>query len=250
MYKLEAAAWDEAVPDPVEKLAEAARRFLSGVDTLDGRYYVWAELPAEDSVPIQALGMSGFRLTETRLIYYLPDPALMQWPERYPVRLADEGDIDHLRRVAVTARNPYDRYHIDAFFGPDVADRYLATYAEESVRGLADFVVIPDPPDGALPGGFFTATSSVPPACPLGGPLPCQLDLGVGRIPLVAVSPERSGWHLRLLVETTRLLAERSADVVHMSTQATNHAVRRNCEKVGYRLGRVTHVLVASSGKA
>ena len=76
--------------------------------------------------------------------------------------------------------------------------------------------------------------------------MPC--GFGVGRIPLVAVSGARPGWHLKLLVATTRLLAARSAQLVCMTTQATNRAVVRNCEKVGFRLGRVTHVLVASKG--
>ncbi len=83
-------------------------------------------------------------------------------------------------------------------------------------------------------------------ACPLGLAHDCDLHLRLGRIPLVAVGPERKGWHLRLLSEATRDLAARGADVVTMTTQAANGAVIRNCERLGYRLGRVTHVLAAA----
>lgn len=65
--------------------------------------------------------------------------------------------------------------------------------------------------------------------------------------PLVAVSTARPGWHFRLLSETTRKLAE-SVKVACMTTQAANGAVIRNCEKLGFRLGRVTHILAASRG--
>ena len=249
MVKLETASWDDDVRQPVEALAASAGRLARELAT-DGRYYLWAELPAEDHVPVQALGLSGFRLVETRLTYFHPEPADVLWPERYPVRVAGPKDVPHLREIAAAARNPYDRYHVDGFFGAEVADRYLATYLEASVAGLADFVVVPDPGDGAPAGGFFTSTLSTPPSCPVGGDPSCGLELGVGRVPLVAVGPGRAGWHLRLLVETTRFLADRGADVVCMTTQATNGAVRRNCEKVGYRLGRVTHVLARSNGRA
>jgi dTDP-4-amino-4,6-dideoxy-D-galactose acyltransferase len=189
-------------------------------------------------------------LVETRLTYFVPDTSAVHWPEHYPVRTAGLSDVPHLRDVAASARNLYDRYHADPFFGVDIADRYLATYAEESVKGLADFIVVPDPDDGAPPGGFFTVTHAEPSGCPFGRNHVCPLDMGVGRIPLVAVSAARPGWHLRLLVETTRMLAGRSVRVACMTTQAANRAVVRNCEKVGYRLGRVTHVLAASHGEA
>ena len=250
MFVIAAAVWDDSVGQPLQALSQAAAALQDELATRYDRYYVWADLPAEEHIPLQALGMQGFRLVESRLTYYLPDALAHAWPERFPVRRAGLDDIAHLRDVAASARNPGDRYHADPFFGPAVADRYLATYVEESVKGLAELVLVPDPGDPEPPGGFFTATLTVPPVCPLGGPQPCDMQVAVGRMPLVAISPERSGWHLRLLAETTRALAERSADVVCMTTQATNKAVIRNCEKLGFRLGRVTHVLAASRGHA
>jgi dTDP-4-amino-4,6-dideoxy-D-galactose acyltransferase len=250
MIRLESAAWDLDVGDPVEELAHVAGSLRAEMKAAHGRYYVFAELPATDCQPLQALGLSGFRLVETRLTYFVPDTSAFDWPEHYPVRKAELGDMPHLRDVAASARNRCDRYHADPFFGDVVADRYLATYAEESVKGLADFIVVPDPGDGAPPGGFFTVKVAEPSRCAFGRNHVCPLDMGVGRIPLVAVGASRSGWHLRLLVETTRMLATRSVRVACMTTQATNRAVVRNCEKVGYRLGSVTHILAASHGQA
>jgi dTDP-4-amino-4,6-dideoxy-D-galactose acyltransferase len=250
MIRLESAAWDTALGDPVEELARVAAGFRAETKAAHGSYYMFAELPATDCEPLQALGLSGFRLVETRLTYFVPDTSAFYWPEHYPVRTAELGDMPHLRDVAASARNRYDRYHADSFFGNTIADRYLATYAEESVKGLADFIVVPDPGDGAPPGGFFTVKIEEPSRCPFGRDHVCPLDMGVGRIPLVAVGAARSGWHLRLLVETTRMLATRSVRVACMTTQATNRAVVRNCEKVGYGLGRVTHILAASHGEA
>jgi dTDP-4-amino-4,6-dideoxy-D-galactose acyltransferase len=61
-------------------------------------------------------------------------------------------------------------------------------------------------------------------------------------MPLVAVSERRHGWHLRLLTEMAYLFRERGVRVAAMTTQATNRAVIRNCEKAGFRFGRLTHV--------
>ena len=250
VIRLDSAAWDSGLADPIEELARVAAGFRAETNAAHGSYYMFAELPATDSEPLQALGLSGFRLVETRLTYFVPDTSAFCWPEHYPVRTAELSDMPHLRDVAASARNRYDRYHADPFFGDAIADRYLATYAEESVKGLADLIVVPDPGDGAPPGGFFTVKIEEPSSCPFGRDHVCPIDMGVGRIPLVAVTPARSGWHLRLLVETTRILATRSVRVASMTTQATNRAVVRNCEKVGYRLGSVTHILAASHGEA
>ncbi len=74
--------------------------------------------------------------------------------------------------------------------------------------------------------------------------------MAVGRIPLVAVRPERQGWHGRLLSEMSLLFRERGMEVVCMTTQATNRAVIRNCEKLGYRFGRLTHLFAWSQALA
>jgi dTDP-4-amino-4,6-dideoxy-D-galactose acyltransferase len=250
VIRLEQAAWEPSMVDADARLASVLRDLLKAARESHAQHYVFAELPASDLVLLRALGEAGFRLVETRLTYFLADASAFTWPERYPVRLAHDGDAPSLGRVASESRNPFDRYHADPFFGDHIADRYLATYAEACVTGLADFVLVPDPHDGAAPGAFFAVTCTAPPRCPFGWDHRCPIQIGVGRILLVAVGPTRTGWHLRLLVETTRLLAEQAVQVVSMTTQATNGAVIRNCEKLGFRLGRVTHVLANGWGRA
>lgn len=249
MVRFEAATWDDGVADPAAELARSAGGFLAELDAREGRHYVFAELPTEDLAPLQALGMAGFRLIETRLGWFTTDVRRAILRDRFPVRPATNVDIPHLREVAATARNPYDRYHADPFFGEAVADTYLATYAEASVRELAAAVLVPDPADGDPPGALFTTTISTSPECPVGLDHDCSLGLTVGRIPLVAVGPRRRGWHMRLLSETGHWFAERQVDVACMTSQAANRAVTHNCEKLGYRLGRVTHVLSRGRGE-
>lgn len=226
----------------IRDLAATLSDMQHEVDREHGPAYVFGEIPAEDIEVLQALGVAGFRLVETRVTYFLDDVANFAWTPRFGVRAATTEDIPDLSAIAREARNAYDRYHADPFFGDEVADDYLATYAEQSAKGFADLVLVPDEGDGRPPGAFFTALITRPPACPLGMNHDCPLDLAVGRIPLVAVGAERHGWHLRLMAEMTHLFRERSVDVAYMGTQLTNRAVIHNSEKLGYRFGRATHV--------
>ena len=210
-----------------------------------GRWYLFGEVPAEDPLTVQAYGLAGFRLVETRATYFR-ELDTFDGLARHRVRRATTADIDNLTATAAGTPNRYDRYHADPFFTTAEADRYLGTYAAESVRGLADFVVVPAEGD-VPPNAFFTARITRPPRCPVGLNHICEIALGVGRIPLVAVGPARTGWHVRLLAETTRLFRDEGLDVAVMTTQVVNRAVVHNCERLGYRLGRVTHVFAASS---
>lgn len=236
--------------DGIRELAATLRAMQDEVAREHGPAYVFGEIPAQDLEVLQALGVAGFRLIETRVTYVLEDVAHFAWTPRFGVRAATTADIPELRRIASEARNAYDRYHADPFFAPAVADDYLATYAEESVKGFADLVLVPDEGDGHPAGAFFTARITSPPTCPLGMDHDCPLGLGIGRIPLVAVGEERRGWHLRLMAEMTHLFRERSIDVAYMGTQLTNRAVIHNSEKLGYRFGRATHVLAMTPPEA
>ena len=64
---------------------------------------------------LQAMGYAGARLIETRLTYFQDDLQKFDWPIRSSVRLATKSDIPALRKVAIDARNPFDRYHADPF---------------------------------------------------------------------------------------------------------------------------------------
>jgi len=245
--RIECCTWDGAATEPTRVLVEALQGLLEDIARSHDRVYVFTDIPAEDTLPIAALGRCGFRLVETRLTYYRTGEGAFAAPPQ-PVRPATLDDIPHLRDVAMRARNPFDRYHADEFFGQAVADRYIATYVEEAVRGLADVVLVPDPDDGAPPGAFFALDLTEPPECPLGEAHECQLGIATARIPLVAVAPERRGWHIRLLTAATRSALDRGVDLVYMTTQATNRAVIRNCERTGYHLGRTSHVLTWTRG--
>jgi dTDP-4-amino-4,6-dideoxy-D-galactose acyltransferase len=232
-FRLEFAEWDEGVADPAATVAQSLKALFADLGRLHGKYYLFSEIPSEDVAMLQAMGYAGAKLIETRLIYFRDDMQQFDWPVRYRVRPATAGDIPALRKVAADARNLFDRYHADPFFPRVTADRYLATFVENSVNGFADEVMVPA--EGAsLPGAFFTADL-----------VPCEespVGLKLGRIVLVAVGEERRGWHLRLMSEMSYKFKECGVHVGYVTTQSTNRAVIRNCEKLGYRYGRCTHV--------
>jgi len=232
-YRLEFAEWDESVTDAAQALAQNLKALTAELSDLQGRYYLFAEIPSEDLTMLQAMGYAGARLIETRLTYFRDDLQQFDWPIRSSVRLATKSDIPALRKVAIDARNPFDRYHADPFFPRPVSDEYLATFIENSVNGFADIVMVPAEGESS-PGGFFTANLT-----------PCKdssVGLSLGRIVLVAVGEDRGGWHLRLMTEMSYHFKKCGVQVGHMTTQSTNRAVIRNCEKLGYRYGRCTHV--------
>jgi dTDP-4-amino-4,6-dideoxy-D-galactose acyltransferase len=202
-----------------------------------GPYYAFSVVPAEDVVLLQALTGSGWRLVETRLNFYCP-VAAATLPAPAPVRLARPDEAAAIGRIAAAARNDYDRFHADPWFGPERADAFLARYAEAAVAGTyADAVLLPDEPglsvDAFLAIGDAPAEAGVP-------------GSGFSRVLLTAVGPQNRGWHFKLVAETVRRAVALSLPYVLMTTQATNKAVFRTCEKLGFRLGSTTHLLACS----
>ena len=181
------------------------------------------------------MGSCGFRLIETRLTYYRDDIDRFECGRRSAVRLATEEDIPSIKRVAMESRNEYDRFHADVFFSASKADEYLGRYAENSVKGFADLVVVPAGVEGE-PEAFLTGVF-----------LPEQAVIGgkVGRMVLSAVGAARRGWYRRLIAEMSHMYREMDVKIVFMSTQSTNRAVIRVWESLGYRFGRATHILAA-----
>ena len=219
-------------------LVEAATVLRQQLADRQGAFYAFGVVPAEDIRLLQALTGAGWRLVETRLTYYHDQLPAFDYP-RYPVRMAEVGEAAHIGRVAAAARNPYDRFHADAWFGEDRADAYLGRYAENTVAaGLAAAVLVPNAPE--LPVDSFLAISDLTgDATALGGRL--------SRVLLTAVGPANRGWHLKLMAETVHRAQALGHEAVLMTTQATNHAVLRTCEKLGFRLGATSHVLVCHS---
>ena len=202
-----------------------------------GAYYAFSVVPAEDIELLQALTAGGWQLIETRLNFYCP-VAEATLPAPASVRLARPEEADHIGRIAATARNQYDRFHADPWFGEVRADALLARYAEAATEGsYADAVLVPDEP--GLPVDSFLAIGDA--AAEAGVP-----GSGSSRVLLTAVGPANRGWHLKLVAETVRRASALSIPQVLMTTQATNGAVFRTCEKLGFRLGGTSHVLACS----
>lgn len=202
-----------------------------------GPYYAFSVVPAEDIALLQALTAGGWRLIETRLNFYCP-VAEATLPAPAPVRPARPEEAAYIGCISATARNIYDRFHADPWFGEARADALLARYAEAATEGsYADVVLVPDEP--GLPVDSFLAIADMPAEAEVPGS-------GSSRVLLTAVGPANRGWHLRLVAETVRRAATLGVPQVLMTTQATNGAVFRTCEKLGFRLGSTSHVLACS----
>jgi len=206
--------------------------FLLHLCRENGAYYVFAEVPSEDLTVLQCLTLAGMKLVETRLTYQNTDIKNYQYSTRFPVRFATEEDISSLRQVAKNARNVFDRFHADPFFSTAVADEFLATYIANSIKGYADIVLVPNVEDE--PGAFFTANFC--------RELSDTLNITIARIALVAVSINRSGWCTRLMSEISYLFREHNIECGFITTQSTNRAMIRVCEKLGYHYGRASHI--------
>ncbi len=199
-----------------------------------GPFYAFSVVPAEDVAMLQALTGGGWRLIETRLNFYCPT-GTATLPAPSAVRLAQPEEAAAIGRIAATARNDFDRFHADPWFGTERADAFLARYAEAAVAGTAASAVLL-PAEPGLPTDSFLAISDTPATPDLPGS-------GFSRVLLTAVGPQNRGWHLRLVAETIRRAAGLGLPNVVMTTQSTNRAVCRTCEKLGFRLGSTSQVL-------
>jgi dTDP-4-amino-4,6-dideoxy-D-galactose acyltransferase len=194
------------------------------------RSLVFAEAPAQATRAIQTLCRTGFSMMETRLTYF---HNLQHIPETTnKARAAITADIPHLKKTASAARNDFDRYHTDPFFSNEQAEYYLETYIENCMKGLSEFVLVPDLSD---PPASFAAFSRVQHPN-------LKSEQKLYRIPLTACLEENRGWHYHLCLSALHKAVEAGAFALVMTTQAGNQAVIHNCEKLGFKLGSVTHI--------
>ncbi|MBF9236758.1 hypothetical protein I2I05_05060 [Hymenobacter sp. BT683] len=223
-----------AAQTTLEALAESATALRHHFAARKGAFYAFSIVPAEDIRLLQGLTTAGWRLVETRTTFYHDQLHDVDFP-RYPVRPARLDEATHIGQIAAAARNPYDRFHADAWFGAARADAYLARYAENTVTGtLAATVLVPDVPGLAV--DSFLAISDLPEDS-------SALQAKISRVLLTAVGPANRGWHTKLVAETLHRARLLGLEAVLMTTQATNHAVFRTCEKLGFRFGATTHVM-------
>lgn len=229
-YRLDFADWDASVTAPATALAATLSEVKEEL-AKDDAFYFFADVPTEDIVVLQALGLAGLRLIETRLTYFHDRLDAVDASRPRATRSAGIPDIPALRTAARNARNPYDRFHADPFFSERVADEFVAEYVEQSVRGMADVVLVPG--EGTVADGFVCGKLSEP--APAG--------IKAGRLTLAAVDTHRRGWYRDLNAALLCWMREQGMTHCLNTTQSTNRSVIHVCEQLGYRCGRISHVL-------
>lgn len=195
--------------------------------------YVFIEIPSEDIFVIQALNENLFRLVETRMTYFLDLKSFTN--DRYNVRQAKESDIENLKRVSSEMVNPFDRFHADVCLNSEIADQFLGVFAEESVKGFADYVMVPNetniPSDSFLTAKYNKKWWD-------------EIGVKVSKMVLSAVSSKTNqGWYIKLISEMAYHLREQGAEFALMHPASTNKAVIHSYEKLGCKLGKVSHIL-------
>ncbi|CAD7811290.1 dTDP-fucosamine acetyltransferase [Chryseobacterium aquaeductus] len=195
--------------------------------------YIFIEIPSEDIFLIQALNESMFRMVETRMTYFLDLKTFEN--DRYPVRKAIESDILNLKKVSSEMVNPFDRFHADISYDPIIADIFLGVFAEESVKGFADYVMVPNE-KGVGSDSFLTAKYNKS--------WWDHIETKVSKMVLSAVSSKTNkGWYVKLISEMAYHLREQGAEFALMHPASTNKAVIHSYEKLGCKLGKVSHIL-------
>ena len=215
-------------------LQNAVKDFVNKT-TSENRGYYFIEIPSEDTMLLQALTANGFKFVETRLTYFRGNLDALDTPQRYQVRKAKNSDIDMLKEVARNTRNIYDRIHADTNFNIEIADEYLATYIENAIKGFADIVLIPN--DQNYPSEAFLTANYLKHEWK-------ALNKNISKMVLSAVAPSCKGWYQKLITEMTYHLKDNGAEYIFMNTQSTNRAVFKIWERLGYRLGSTSHILV------
>lgn len=205
--------------------------FRNHISSSFSEYYIFSEVPCEDTGVIAGLTGSGWRLIETRITCYRDDLQRFSYSMRNPVRNATEHDINDLRKAAVEAVNYYDRFHADDFFSKKESDDFLAIFIENSVKGFADEVIVPmdGPANAFLTGNYLESPPSLS-------------HKKMGKMVLSAVTGARKGWYVKLIAELSFKFKEKGLDIVFMTTQATNRAVLKVWYRHGYQFGRCSHV--------
>lgn len=211
-------------------IMKAVHEFVNSI-LKDKNVHILAEIPSMDTNVIQALSGLGFFLNETRINYYLDITSFNN--KRFNVREALISDIDNLVRVSKEMKNPFDRFHSDPFYTEDHAKRFLGKYIEESIKGFADIVIVPN--DENIPADSFYAGKYLKSEWK-------SMGIKASKIILSAVSSKTNqGWFLKLNSEMIYHLRDIGAQYVFFQTAAPNKAVIHVNEKLGYKIGHISH---------
>ncbi|MFJ7106521.1 hypothetical protein ACIQU2_02625 [Pseudomonas sp. NPDC098740] len=234
-YRIELMCSESVAKPAIDSYRKCISELSIKLKEIHGNAYLFCEIPSEAIFAIQALCLSEWRLVETRLTYYTDQIQSYNYPKRFPVRNATPVDIENLKSTAMKSRNDFDRFHADYFFSELTADKFLATFVENSVHGFADITLVPNPDknsaDAFLTANLLPANPSIP-------------DKSSARMILSAVGEKRRGWYVKLISEMSYIFKDKGIDVAFMTTQSTNKAVIRTWEKLGYSYGKSSHVFV------
>lgn len=193
--------------------------------------YLFAQVDPRDLAIIRSMGNLGFCLIETR-VYYHMDIRNYEWEERYPVRIADEKDIESLGYTACTMVNIYDRFHSDPFIGAESANRLMIKWVEASIKEkFADVTIVPDFPK---PTAFCTIKYHKD--------YWNQWKVKVSQPVFSAVSHEYKGWYRKLISEIIYHLRDIGAQHCYLITQVTNFPVIHVWESLGFHYGKSEHI--------
>lgn len=228
-FRVDYVTW--AADPHYDAIGEAFIALRSSLAANHPEFYLFAEVPCEDTPVIAGMGSAAWRLIETRITCFRDDLFKFESRSRYPVRNATIDDIPALRTSAIEAVNHFDRFHADDFFTREESDDFLGIFVENSVKGFADEVIVPQdgPANAFLTGNYVKSPPSL-------------ASRKIGRMVLSAVSTDRRGWYVKLIGELSEKFKEQGMDTALMTTQATNRAVLKVWERHGYRFGRCTHI--------
>jgi dTDP-4-amino-4,6-dideoxy-D-galactose acyltransferase len=231
-YRLHTILFDKTNQTRLIKAAISFKEYFLN----ETKKYCFTDIPSEDILLLQALSGAGFRLIETRMTYYLD--LNKHNHERFSVREAKYEDIPNLRRVASEMRNPFDRFHADPIFDTTKADEFLATFIEESIKGFADYTIVPN--EEGIPADAFLTAKYLKEDWSL-------IQVNVSKMVLSAVSSKTcKGWYKKLITEMAYHLLSQGAEYAFMHPASTNKAVIYTYETLGCRLGQVSHVFSIS----
>ncbi len=209
---------------------DALHQTISRAKERDIRYLL-AFVDARNLAVVRGLGELGFALIETRA-YDWANVTQYADPRRMPFRLAEPKDLPSLAHAAITAVNPFDRFHSDPFLPKEAVDRMMYKLVEAALcEGFVDAVLVPDVPE---PKALITIRYHKDHWD--------KWKLKMAQLTLGAVAPEASGVGRHLVIEANYHLKELGIEYVYYSTQVANQLLTYNMGRHGYTFGKAEHV--------
>jgi hypothetical protein len=221
---------NEENQDP-QFISDSLKKVVSEIQQ-QGVRYILTSHDLRKNKDILAFNSAGFFPIEYRVNYHR-ELKSFSYPKRFQVRLANDRDLTTLEATAGNTKNPYDRFFGDPTLDSNSVQELLRLWVRNSVTtSFSDGVLVPDMIDPKAFCSFKLHQNS-------------WADWGVklAQPILAAVSPELSGWYLKIMSELTYYLREHGADRAYMTTQLANHAVIRTWEALGYSYGSSECVL-------